>query len=313
MELENIKNEFGLIGVLMGGPSNERTISLRSGKAVSEALKSLNLDVVDLDIKDSDIDKVAKQIKKSRIDIAFIALHGAFGEDGTIQQLLSDNNIPYTGSGVAASKSSLNKITARNIMKQGGLLVPDALILKKDNFDITSIAEFPLVVKPVSSGSSIGLTIVETKEGIKSALDDAFKYDDQVLMEDYIEGRELTVSILDEKALSVIEIVPKRKFFDYQAKYTVGLTDYIIPAVLEKDVYGNVQESALAAHRALGCCGFSRVDMIMNSKNNLIILEVNTIPGMTRNSLLPRAAAAEGYDFAELCLKILKLAKKSCE
>lgn len=311
MELGNIKTGFGRIGVLMGGSSNERAISLESGKAVSEALKSLNLEVVDLDIKESDIDKVGGQIKKSRIDIAFIALHGAFGEDGTMQQLLSDNNIAYTGSGVAASRASLNKITARDIMKQCGLSVPNASIITRDNLNTLRFDRFPLVIKPVSSGSSIGLTIVETKEGIGPALDEAFKYDDRVLAEDYIEGRELTVSILAGKALTVIEIAPKRKFFDYQAKYTLGLTDYTLPAVLEKDVYENIQASALAAHRALGCYGFSRVDMIMDSKNNPLILEVNTIPGMTQTSLLPKAALAEGYDFRQLCLEILKLAKES--
>ena len=302
------KNNFGRIGVLMGGPSSEREISLRSGTAVYEALRTLDSDVVRLDIIDNDIEIVRAQIKKAGIKVAFIALHGRFGEDGIIQKLLEEMSIPYTGSGIFASRLALNKIAARDIFKKAGLLIPQAQILNMNNPLINNLKKLPVVVKPANSGSSIGLTIVEKEEGLRTALQEAFNHDTDVLIEEYIQGRECTVSILEERPLPVIEIIPKNKFFDYQAKYTKGMTEYIVPANLEKGVYKRVQEAGLTAHNALGCSGFSRVDIIIDRNNNLYVLELNTIPGMTQTSLLPKAAASEGINFSELCLKLLTLA-----
>lgn len=299
---------FGRIGVLMGGPSSEREISLRSGSAVFEALKSLNLDVVALDITEDDLGKARTQIEKAQIETAFIALHGKFGEDGTVQKLLQEMRLPYTGSGVEASKLALDKIAARKKFKEAGLSVPEAEIVNKNTPFNKKIRKFPVVVKPATSGSSIGLSIAEEGSGLCQALKEAFVYDDNVLIEEYIKGRECTVGILEEKPLAVVEVIPKRKFFDYQAKYTKGLTEYIVPAVLASDIYNKAQEIALAAHRALGCYGFSRVDIIIDNTNRLFVLEVNTIPGMTQTSLLPKAAGAIGLDFIQLCMKLLSLA-----
>lgn len=302
------QGNFGRIGVLMGGPSSEREISLRSGTAVYEALKALKPDVVNLDIIDNDIEMVRAQIKKAGVKVAFIALHGRFGEDGIIQKLLEEMDIPYTGSGIFASRLALNKIAARDIFKKAGLLIPRAQILNKNNPVINNFKKLPVVVKPATSGSSIGLTIVEKEEGLGQALKEAFNHDADVLLEEYIQGRECTVSILEERPLPVIEIIPKTKFFDYQAKYTKGMTEYIVPANLEKGVYKRVQEAGLSAHKALGCSGFSRSDIIIDRFDNPYVLELNTIPGMTQTSLLPKAAASEGINFSELCLKLLTLA-----
>lgn len=304
------EDRFGRVGVLMGGPSSEREISLKSGRAVYEAFSALSLDAVCLDINEDDIDKAHGKIEKEKIGVAFIALHGRFGEDGTMQRLLEEMGIPYTGSGVKASKTAFNKIAARNTFKKSGLLVPQAQVIKKDALIYNMPKEFPVVVKPVSSGSSIGLNIVEKGEDFSLALKEAFSYDEEALIEDYIEGREVTVGILDERPLSIVEIIPKRRFFDYQAKYTKGLTEYIVPANLEKKVYKNTQDAAYLAHRALGCRGFSRVDIIIDKHNQPFILEVNTIPGMTQMSLLPKAAGAEGISFSDLCLRLLSLAVK---
>lgn len=300
--------DFGKIGVLMGGPSTEREISLRSGAAVFGALKALGIETSAIDITDGDLKRARAQIEKERIKTAFIALHGKFGEDGTIQKLLEEMGICYPGSGVEASKRALNKIAARKLFKEAGLFVPEAEVVRKNNVFTKKAKNFPVVVKPASSGSSIGLTIVEKEADLDNALKDAFGYDDDVLIEEYIAGRECTVGILGESPLAVIEIIPKSKFFDYQAKYTKGLTEYVVPAKLAKDIYTKTQEAALRAHRALGCFGFSRADIIISSDRRAFVLEVNTIPGLTEMSLLPKAALAEGIDFRQLCLKLLSFA-----
>ncbi|MDP1853359.1 MAG: D-alanine--D-alanine ligase [Candidatus Omnitrophota bacterium] len=302
------KNQFGRIGVLMGGPSSEREISLKSGSAVFEAFKSSNLDVVVLDITESDSGKARTQIEKARIKIAFIALHGKFGEDGTVQKLLQEMRVPYTGSGIEASRLALDKIAARKRFKEAGLSVPEAEIVNKNIPFKKKLGKFPVVVKPATSGSSIGLSIVEEEKDLWPALREAFVHDENVLIEEYIQGRECTVGILEDKPLAVVEVIPKRKFFDYQAKYTKGLTEYIVPAAFTQDIYSKVQETALAAHKALGCYGFSRVDMIIDNTNRLFVLELNTIPGMTQTSLLPKAAQAVGVNFIQLCMKLLSLA-----
>lgn len=293
------------IGVLMGGPSSERDISLKSGKAVYQALKQQGLEVVPLDIR-----KKAPYpfLKKAKISCAFIALHGKFGEDGKIQRILESLDIPYTGSGVMASSLCLDKIASRRIFKQYNIPVPEYDILKRSSWKkhLSGLnLKFPVVVKPSSQGSSIGVTFVERPEKLTRAVKCALKYDDAVIIEGFIKGREITVGILNERPLPVVEIVPKRRFFDFQAKYVKGKSDYVVPAKLAPRDYRKAQRFGLLAHQALGCRVFSRVDMMLG-KSGPVVLEVNSIPGLTATSLLPMAACAQGISFAQLCLKIVR-------
>jgi len=308
-----VKNNLGRIGVLMAGPSTEKKISLKSGHAVCLALKKAGFKVVPIIIKTARVKDNLKLIKSKRIDCAFIALHGRFGEDGGIQKILGMLKIPYTGSGVKASRLAMDKIASRKIFAKAGLRVPQSKILeKRDKGSLNSKKlSLPLVVKPATHGSSIGLSIVFAHRDIPKAINSAFKYDKRIILEEYIKGKELTVGILEEKALPVIEIVPKHKFFDYKAKYKKGLTNYIVPAKLNSQVAKKVKNVALSAHRLLGCFGCSRADIILDSKNNPYILEVNTIPGLTATSLLPKAAGKTGVDFLSLCVKLIKLAYTS--
>lgn len=305
------KLNFGKIGVLMGGPSTERTISLKSGKAVLNSLKDEGLNAVALDVKTNDLSTNIQLIKDSGIDIGFIALHGRFGEDGGIQQILEDLNLPYTGSGVMASRLALDKIASRYIFQIYGLAVPRYKVIHRPGVHKKSIIdnsfEFPLVVKPATHGSSIGLSIIDKRKELKKALDLAFSFDEYILIEEYIDGREITVGILKDRSLPVIEIKPKNRFFDYQAKYKPGLTQYIVPAQLKKEVAQRAKRSALLAHKFLGCEGFSRVDMILKDITPFV-LEVNTIPGLTQTSLLPKAAKVIGLSFNQLCIQLVKLA-----
>lgn len=304
--------QFGKIGVLMGGTSTEREISLKSGKTVYETLKNSGFDVIALDITTDDAGQAKRLIKSQKIDCAFIALHGRFGEDGQIQELLDNIGIPYTGSGVMASRLAMDKIASRKIFADNGLMVPRCEVLDKSsaekNYSLHIDLALPLVIKPVTHGSSIGLSIVDRREDLAKAIDLAFAYDTRVIVEEYIQGRELTVGILDEQALPVIEIMPKNRFFDYQAKYQSGMTDYVVPAMLEEDIARGVREVGLSAHKLLGCFGCSRADIILNQDNIPFVLEVNTIPGFTATSLLPKAAKIVGIKFNQLCLKLIELA-----
>jgi D-alanine--D-alanine ligase len=310
--IRKTEGEFGKIGVLMGGPSSEREISLKSGKAVYEALKKSGLEVVAIDIKTDKIKENINLIKEFKIDCAFLALHGRFGEDGQIQEILEILQIPFTCSGIKASKLAMDKIASLSIFKDYGLNVPRYTMVDKSsynkNWQFNNILTWPLVIKPVTGGSSIGLSIIDREEQLAGALDLAFTFDDRVIIEEYIRGRELTVAILEEVALPIIEIIPKRAFFDYVAKYQPGMTEYIVPAKLEEAVAEKVRQAACQAHKLLGCFGCSRVDMILSPDNLPFILEVNTIPGLTSTSLLPKAAKTHGIEFSELCLKLIKLA-----
>lgn len=301
--------KHGKIGVLIGGPSSEREISLKSGKAVFEALKNLGLDVEAVDIITDDIKENIRLLKSKKIDCAFIALHGKFGEDGGIQRVLEEIRIPYTGSGELASRLAMDKIASRKIFFEAGLSVPRYKTLKKESrHNFKNEFRLPVVIKPATNGSSIGLSIVSKEDGLESAFSLAFSYDNDIIIEEFVEGRELTVGILEDKALPVIEIVPKNKFFDFEAKYHSGLTDYIVPAKLDKKTAKKVQEAAQAAHKLLDCFGCSRVDIILDRKDTPVVLEVNTIPGFTSTSLLPKAAKTVGIEFSDLCLKLLDLA-----
>jgi D-alanine-D-alanine ligase len=300
-------NALGRIGVLMGGPSSEREISLKSGKAVYQALRAQGIDVVPIDIRTHSIAKV----KRAGISLAFIALHGSFGEDGTVQKMLEEMQIPYTGSGAIASYLCMDKVASRRIFAHHNIPVPEFEIFhrhSKRSLQRPSL-KFPLVLKPSNQGSSIGVGFAYNLGQFKAMLKACFAYDDTIIAERYIPGREITVSILDDEPLPIVEIVPKSTFFDFEAKYQKGKSEYIVPARINRTASKRAQEIALEAHYLLGCRGFSRVDMILN-KGVPYVLEVNSIPGLTEMSLLPMAAKAQGTDFSQLCMKIIQLARK---
>jgi len=308
---ERHKYTTAKIGVLMGGPSSEREISLKSGRAVFESLKKQRLDVVAVDIPSDDPAETKEILRRNGIECAVIALHGKFGEDGTVQAVLDELGIPYSGSGVRASSQAMDKTAAKKLFVAGGLACPRHFVLEKTTPAGQAIAcdfDLPWVVKPVSGGSSIGLSLVEHRDDLTRALEEGFAYDDRLIIEEYIRGRELTVAILGKKPLSVIEIVPKTRFFDYRAKYEKGMTEYIVPARLDPEIEQDVKAAALRAHTLLGCSGASRVDIMLSENDTAYVLEVNTIPGLTATSLLPKAAGHEGIDFDHLCLKLLESA-----
>lgn len=300
---------FGRIGLLMGGPSSEREISLKSAQAVYEGLSGLGLEVVPIDILSDDRQEVARLLQGAGLDCAFLALHGRFGEDGQIQGILDELKIPYTGSGARASSLAMDKLRSRQLFAERGLRVPACLVTHRHDPRPADAGDvpFPLpwVIKPVHQGSSIGLSIIDCADMLGAALACAFSFDQSVLVEEYVPGRELTVGILGDRALPVVEIVSRNRFFDYQAKYQSGLTEYIVPARLDERTAERVRQAALEAHRALGCAGYSRVDLILDETGQPRILELNSIPGMTRTSLLPRAAREEGIAFDQLCLRLL--------
>ena len=303
-----MKSKFGRIGVLAGGSSSEREISLRSGRAVHNALLAEGLDSIFLDVKNN-IDDI---IKNSCIDVAFIALHGRFGEDGTIQKMLENAGIPYTGSGVRASALALDKAASKDIFIKNLIPVPRHVVLVKGAADLNDSDKLgiPIVVKPYLEGSSIGLSIVRDKKLLPDAIDRAFEYGDRVILEEYIDGREFTVGILDDKPLPVIEIVPKNRVYDYDAKYKDSATKYLVPAPVSEYISAQARSLGALAHKVLGCRSFSRVDMMMRASGDIFVLEVNTIPGMTERSLLPKAALVTGLRFNALCVKILEDALK---
>jgi D-alanine-D-alanine ligase len=308
----NTPRKTGRIGVLMGGPSTEREISLKSGRAVCDTLKGSKLDVVGIDITTDSPDENIRLIKSYQLDCAFIALHGRFGEDGQIQEILDRLKIPYTGSGTLASKLAIDKVASLHIFEINGLRIPryEAIEISSynPNWKVYNKLGFPLVIKPATHGSSIGLSIADNADQLDKAIALSFSFDTRVIIQEYIVGREVTVGILDNQVLPVVEIIPKKRFFDYEAKYQLGMTDYIVPAKLTQDIAKKAQEAALSAHNALGCFGCSRVDIIIDKDNVPFVLEINTIPGLTQTSLLPKAAKVVGIDFARLCLKLIELA-----
>lgn len=297
MTREELKSKK--IAVLLGGLSEEREVSLNSGKAVHQALLSRGYDAVAVDVG-RDISRV---LAEGNVDVAFIALHGRYGEDGTIQGLLEFMGIPYTGSGVLASALALNKIYAKAAFQAAGLLVaPYQVLTMGSRLEL----EFPLpvVVKPSQEGSSVGVTIVKSLEAMEPALELAFRFDREVLVERFIEAREIQIGILADHALGAIEIVPKNEFYDFEAKYIPGMADHIFPAPLPENLYRQVMETGLAAHRALGCSDYSRVDLLVTPADECYVLEVNTLPGMTATSLLPEIAQGCGIAFEDLVERI---------
>lgn len=302
------------VGVLMGGVSAERDVSLRSGTAVFNALKKLGYNVVAVDA----VDDVCEVLKRERIEIAFLTLHGGHGENGSFQGLLEILGIPYTGSGVLASALAMDKEASKKSFLYHNIPVPQFRVVsrqpsvpgRKLNFadHELSVKDFPLpwVIKPATEGSSIGVSISRQESSVKQDIERALSFCERVIVEEYIEGKEVQVGILNDSVLGAVEVRPKLDFYSYEAKYTPGLTDYILPPEVGADILIRAEKTALCAHAALGCKGATRVDLIVNHDGNPYVLEVNTIPGMTETSLLPKIAALSGLDFQSLVEEILR-------
>ncbi|HVR61324.1 MAG TPA: D-alanine--D-alanine ligase [Polyangia bacterium] len=297
------------IGVLLGGLSGERDISIRSGEAIVAALGDRGHDACPVFV-DRDIDLVLRQM---RIDVAFLALHGRYGEDGCIQGLLEVLGIPYTGSGVLASALAMNKAKTKEILRLHNLPTAPGYVIAADSGEdlIESHGSFgfPVVVKPSGEGSSLGVQVARDEMELEAAVEEAIRFDDDVLVERFVEGKEISVGVLDGKALGAVEIVPRRGFYDFHNKYTAGRSDYYFPARLSPERYRSVLRLGMLACEALGCEGAARVDLIVSERGNEIILEVNTLPGMTPTSLLPKIAHGAGLPFEELVEEILKGAR----
>jgi D-alanine-D-alanine ligase len=289
------------IGVLLGGLSSEREVSLRTGEAVLAALRERGHDAIPIYV-DRDIDVALRQEK---IDVAFIALHGRWGEDGCIQGLLETLGIPYTGSDVLASALAMHKGKAKELFRLHNLPTPAYYTLTgADTADLEGAHGdfgYPCVVKPVREGSSVGVTICASYGELVAAVEKALCFDDEIVVERFIIGKEVSVAIVDDRALGAVEIAPRAGFYDYANKYTKGATDYFVPPRLSPERYRGVLAQALRAHLALGCRGATRVDMMVSDSGNEFILEVNTVPGLTPTSLLPKIADSAGISFGELC------------
>ncbi len=305
-----VANKSKKIGVLLGGLSAEREVSLKSGTAVHEALLDLGYDAVAIDVGRD----LAAVLASERIEAAFIALHGRYGEDGCVQGLLELMQIPYTGSGVLASALAMHKLYSKQTFAAGGILTaPFRHFLRGETVSLTDLPfGLPVVVKPVQEGSSVGISIVKQESDLEAALELAFRHDDEILVEQYIKGQEVQVGILDDRPIGAIEIVPKKEFYDFEAKYSDGMAEHIFPARLEAPLYEKAQQTGLAAHRALGCKGYSRVDLLVTETGDCFVLEVNTLPGMTALSLLPEIAAkGAGLTFEALVERIIESAALS--
>jgi D-alanine-D-alanine ligase len=293
------------IGVLLGGTSSEREVSLRTGEAVLAALVARGHDAIPVYV-DGDVDVALRQ---EHIDLAFIALHGRGGEDGCIQGLLESLGIPYTGSDVLASALAMHKGKAKELFRLHNLPTPAYYTLTAaDTADLEGVHGdfgFPCVVKPIREGSSVGITICGSFDELGPAIERALCFDDELLVERFVAGREVSVAILDGRALGAVEIAPKSGYYDYANKYTRGATDYFVPPRISPERYRGVLAQAIRANAALGCRGATRVDMIVSDSGNEFVLEVNTVPGLTPTSLLPKIAESAGISFEELCEAML--------
>jgi len=299
-QANDIKNKK--IAVLLGGLSSERDVSLRTGQAVLKALLDKGYDAVAIDAGRD----LAEQLLQQQIEVAFIALHGRYGEDGSVQGLLELMAIPYTGSGVMSSSVAMDKVVTKQLMLHHGIPTPRFAALRRGDelAELDLPAAYPLVVKPAREGSTIGVTIAQDRDALEKGVSEALEMDDLVLVEEFIAGDEVTVGVLEGEVLPVIQVVPKSGFYDYASKYTAGQTEYLLPAPQSETVTEKLQRAALATCRALSCRGGARVDFMIRD-NQIYCLEVNTIPGMTETSLLPKAAGHAGIGFAELAERIL--------
>ena len=303
------------VAVLKGGRSLERQVSLRSGARVEDALKRLGYEVAPIDVA---VDLI-RRLRQAEPDVAFIAMHGRDGEDGTVQELLEILGIPYTGSGVLACMRAMDKVLAKHLMTEADIPTPEFFAFNETAFRELGAAEalpaieerldFPIVVKPSSQGSALGIKFARSAADVPAALVAAFSYDSRVLLERHVEGRDLAVSILDGEALPVVEAVPRdEEFYDFEARYEIGRTDFLCPAELPPGITEQAQDLALRTYRLLGCSAFSRVDLMLDTAGELTVLEANPIPGLTETSLLPQAAEAAGISFDELVGRIVELA-----
>ncbi|MDA8214485.1 MAG: D-alanine--D-alanine ligase [Nitrospiraceae bacterium] len=299
------------IGVLAGGTSAEREVSLKSGNAIYKALLNLGYDAVFIDVSDN----ICEDLKKENIEIAFMALHGGHGENGAVQGLLEVMGIPYTGSGILASALAMDKEASKKIFLYHDIPVSPFVVINREQAGerinpqlITAVVDFPLpwVVKPIAEGSSIGVSIVKDEEDLTDAVKSAFAYGRKIIIERYIKGKEIQIGVLGQTVLGGVEVRPSKEFYSYEAKYTPGLTQYILPPEIDDCAYETLKGAALKAHNALGCKGATRVDFILDESNEPYILEVNTIPGMTETSLLPKIAKLSGLEFSDLIEEILK-------
>jgi D-alanine-D-alanine ligase len=303
------------VAVLKGGRSLERQVSLRSGARVEDALGRLGHEVASIDVAPD----LIRRLRDADPDVAFIAMHGRDGEDGTVQELLEILGIPYTGSGVLACMRAMDKVLAKHLMIEADIPTPDFFAFNETAFRELGAAEalpaieerlgFPIVVKPSSQGSALGIKFARSAADVPAALVAAFSYDSRVLLERHIDGRDLAVSILDGEALPVVEAVPRdEEFYDFEARYEIGRTDFVCPAELPPGITEQAHDLALRTYRLLGCSAFARVDLMLDTADELTVLEANPIPGLTDTSLLPQAAEAGGISFDELVGQIVELA-----
>lgn len=292
------------IGVLMGGLSSEREISLRTGNLVAASLARKGYDVVPIDVGRD----LPYRLDDEEIEAAFIALHGRYGEDGCVQGLLEVMGIPYTGSGVAASVICMDKLLSKRMFEYHGIPTPKFFAYRRDDGEDLPAVRYPVVVKPCREGSTIGVNIVSKGSDLPPAVENALQYGDKVLIEEYIAGMEVTAGILDDTPLPLVEIIPEKGFYDFSAKTTAGMSEYVVPARLSSSLCERIQAIALKTHKALGCCYVSRVDFRIDPAGHPYVLEVNTVPGMTETSLLPRAAGEAGIGYNDLVEKILSSA-----
>ena len=298
------------IAVLMGGPGSERDVSLATGRGVSEALRSLGAEVVDVDVHDEHF-----ALPKD-VDLAFITIHGTFGEDGQLQQILEERGVPYTGDGVEPSRAAFDKILSKEKFREHNVVTPEWEVVEVGQRPTISV---PLVVKPARQGSTVGVVIVKNANELDSAMAEAGKYDQKLLIEKFVSGRELTIGVLGDQALPILEIIPKGGFYDFNNKYPFlnpqggGGAEHVCPAKIDPNKTKQIQEQALHAFRALGLVVYGRVDVLLPDSGEPFVLEVNTIPGMTKASLLPEAAAAAGINYVDLCARIIALSRARAE
>jgi D-alanine-D-alanine ligase len=310
---------IGRVAVLKGGVSLERNVSLRSGAHVQEALRRLGYDAVAIDPGP----ELVSQLREERPDVAFVALHGGGGEDGTVQELLEALGIPYTGSGPAACIRCADKVLAKHLMREACIPTPDFRSLREDSVkalgaggavgEIERALGFPLVVKPAGGGSALGVKFAHSGDELPAAMVGAFSYDRKILIERYVKGRDLAVSVLapetpggEPVALPIVEAIPREEeFYNYESRYEIGMTTFVCPAELEPQTTARTQQLALETYRLLGCHGVARVDLMLDGSGEPAVLETNSIPGLTETSLLPQAADAAGIGFDELVGRIL--------
>lgn len=297
------------IAVLMGGHSGEREVSLDSGNAIADACTALGHDVKRVEI-DGNLESIIPDIKS--VDLVFNGLHGTGGEDGAIQGFLKSLNLPFTGSGVESSAICMDKRVSKSLAENKGIKTPAWITLEKNEDPPKAISmSYPVVVKPSREGSSIGLSIVQDSGGLKDAIALAKQHTGVVLIEEYIKGKEITVSVIGSEAYPIVEIIPSHEFYDYQCKYTKGMSEYVCPAEISDILTEEIQQTAFRIHEMMGCRHYSRVDFRIDENNTAFFLEINTLPGMTATSLFPKSAKANGLSFNDLIEKIISLADQN--